>query len=219
MLNDFRLAFRALSKSPSFASIAIVTLALGIGASTAIFSVVNGVLLKPLPYPDSDRLMQVETVFENGFDGGRVSYPNFADLREQNRSFDELAAYAAWATSVTAGDEGFRVNWAQVTTEFFSVLGVSAASGRVFSAEEGRAVERVAVVSHAYWQTRLAGDPDLTSQSMRVGDAVYSVIGVMPPGAEFPASTEVWVLREPSTRGAHRSQLERRRAASRRRVP
>ena len=201
MLNDLRLALRALSRSPSFASIAIVTLALGIGASTAIFSVVSGVLLKPLPYPDSHRLMQVETVFANGFDGGRVSYPNFSDLREQNRSFAELAAYAAWATSVTAGDESFRVNWAQVTTEFFSVLGVSAASGRVFSAEEGRAAERVAVVSHGYWQTRLAGAPDLTNHSLRVGDAVYSVIGVLPRGAEFPARTEVWVLREPSNEG------------------
>ena len=200
MLNDFRLAFRALSKSAGFASIAIVTLALGIGASTAIFSVVSGVLLKPLPYPDADRMMQVESVFPSGFIG-RVSYPNFTDIREQNRSFAELAAYAAWTTSATAEGEGFRLDWAQVNTELFSVVGVSPAVGRFFSADEENRGERLAVVSYGFWESRLAGDRDLTDRTLRVGDAVYSIVGVLPRGYEFPAGTETWVPRPPATEG------------------
>src|SRR5688572_2392864 len=198
MLNDLRLAFRALSKSAGFASIAIVTLALGIGASTAIFSVVSGVLLKPLPYPAADRIMQVESVFRSGFIG-RVSYPDFSDLREQNESFAELAAYAAWTVSATAGGEGFRVDWAQTNAELFSVVGTSPALGRAFTAEEERAGERLAVVSHGFWESRLAGSRDLTDLTLRVGDSVYSIIGVLPRGQELPAGTEAWVPRPQAT--------------------
>ncbi len=200
MLNDLRIAFRALSKSPSFASVAIVTLALGIGASTAIFSVVSGVLLKPLPYPNADRMMQVESVFRSGF-VGRVSYPDFSDLREQNRTFAELAAYARWTTSATAGGEGFRVDWAQTNAELFSVVGTSPALGRVFTAEEERAGERLAVVSHDFWESRLAGSRDLTDLTVRVADSVYSIVGVLPRGQEFPAGTEAWVPRPQATEG------------------
>ncbi len=200
MLNDFRLAFRALSRSAGFASIAVVTLALGLGASTAIFSVVNGVLLKPLPYPAADRVVQVESVFTSGF-MGRVSYPNFTDLREQNRSFAALAAYAAWTTSAVAGGEGFRVDWAQTNAELFSVIGVSPEIGRVFNAEEEQRGEKLAVVSYGFWQTRLAGNRDLTDRTLRVGDAVYTVVGVLPRGHEFPAGTELWVPRPPAAEG------------------
>ena len=198
MLNDLRLAFRTLSKSAGFATLAIATLALGIGASTAIFSVVNGVLLQPLPYPDAHRLMQIESVFPSGFIG-RVSYPNFTDLRERNRSFEELAAYAAWTTSATDAGEGFRVDWAQADARLFSVVGASPAVGRVFSTDEEQRGERVAVVSYGYWETRLAGNPNLSDRFVRVGDAVYSIVGVLPRGQEFPAGAELWVPRTPAT--------------------
>lgn len=198
MLNDLRLALRGLRKRPGFASVAIVTLALGIGASTAIFSVVNGVLLRSLPYLNPDSLMQVETVFQSGRTG-RVSYPDFADVREQNQSFEELAAYANWTTSAAAAGQGFRVAWAHVSAGFFSVLGVAPAVGRAFSTDEEQAGRLVAVVSYGYWQSRLGGSGNLAGQSVRVGDQVYAVIGVMPRGYDFPAGTELWVPREPAT--------------------
>jgi predicted permease len=208
VLNDLRLALRGLQKNPGFAAVAIVTLALGIGASTAIFSVVNGVLLRSLPYPSPDSLMQVETVFQNGR-AGRVSYPNFEDLREQNRSFAALAAYADWTASAAAAGQGFRVALAQVSAGFFAVLGVEPAAGRGFSADEQETGEHVAVVSYGYWQGRLGGSEDLAAQSVRVGDEIYGVIGVLPRGYDFPAGTEIWVPREPATEGrsAHNWQV------------
>lgn len=197
MLNDFRLAFRGLRKSPGFAGAAILTMALGVGATTAIFTVVNGVLLRSLPYPNPDSLMQVETVFSSGR-SGRLSYPDFEDLRAQNQSFEELAAYAHWTTSAAADGQGFRVAWAHVSAGFFSVLGVEPVAGRVFSADEAQTGRPVALVSYGYWQSRLGGDGRLEGQSVRVRDQVYSVIGVMPRGYEFPPETEVWAPREPA---------------------
>ncbi len=204
MLNDLRLAFRGMWKNPGFSIVAVLTIALGIGASTAIFSVVNGVLLRSLPYPDPESLMQVETVFESGR-SGRLSYPNFEDLRRQNRSFEELAAYAHWTTSAAADGRGFRVTWAHVSAGFFAVLGVEPAAGRLFSANELRTGGNVGVVSHGYWQSRLAGSSNLEGQQVRAGDQLYTVIGVLPRGYEFPAGTELWVPREPDpeNRTAH----------------
>ena len=112
MLNDLRLALRGLQKNPGFASTAIVTLALGIGASTAIFSVVNGVLLRSLPYPSPDRVMQIQSVNQRG-GAVRVSYPDFEDMRNQTQAFEEVAAYADWTTSAAAAGQGFRVDWAR----------------------------------------------------------------------------------------------------------
>ena len=110
MLNDLRLALRGLRRNAGFASIAIITLALGIGASTAIFSVVNGVLLRSLPYPSPDRVMQIQSVNQRG-GAVRVSYPDFEDMRGQTQAFEELAAYADWTTSAAAAGQGFRVAW------------------------------------------------------------------------------------------------------------
>jgi putative ABC transport system permease protein len=198
VLNDLRLAGRGLLKSPGFTSVAILTLALGIGASTAIFSVVNGVLLRSLPYPNPDGLMQVETVFQSGR-AGRVSYPNFEDLREQSQSFEELAAYEDWTTSVVSAGQGFRLRQAQVSAGFFSVLGVAPAVGRALSADEHRTGQHVAVVSYGYWHSRLGGNENLPGLSVRVGDQIYGVIGVMPRNYDFPVGTELWVPREPAT--------------------
>jgi putative ABC transport system permease protein len=200
VLDDLRLAVRNLAKHPGFSSVAIVTLALGIGASTAMFSVVNGVLLRALPYPKPDRLMQVETVFRGG-SNGRVSYPNFEDVREETQSFDGLAAYADWTTSAAVGGRGFRVNWAQVSADFFPVVGVDPVIGRAFSAEELATGQRVAVVSYGYWQSRLAATASLVSHTLRANNEVYAIIGVMPRGYQFPAGTEVWVPREPADEG------------------
>lgn len=204
VLNDLRFAFRSLSRSPGYSALAIVTLALGIGAGTAIFSVVNGVLLRPLPYPKPDSVLQVETVFERG-NSGAVSFPDFEDLREQNVSFAEMSAYAAWTTTATATGEGFRVAWANVSPGFFPVMGVAPEIGRPFDPDEERVGQHVAVVSYGYWLGRLGGNADLANQRVSVGDQAYSVIGVMPRSYDFPPGTELWVPREPviENRTAH----------------
>lgn len=198
IIDDFRLALRGVAKSPGYAAIAVVTLALGIGATTAMFSVVNGIFLRPLPYPEPTRLMQVQTVFEGGFQGW-FSYPDFEDLRDQNRTFAGLAAYTYRGASATTTEQGFRVAWTQVSPGFLSVIGVPPGLGRGFSADEEQTGEPVALVSYGYWQNRLAGRSDFASQSVRVNGRTYTVIGVMPQGYDFPAGTDLWAPLQPTT--------------------
>jgi predicted permease len=198
IMSDFRLALRSVTRSPGYAAIAVVTLAIGIGATTVIFSVVNGIFLRPLPYPSAERLMQVQTVFEGGFQGW-FSYADFEDLRDQNRTFAGLAAYTYRGTSAATAEQGFRVGWTQVSPGFLSVLGVAPALGRGFTADEEQIGEPVALISHGYWQSRLAGRRDFANQSVRVNDRAYTVIGVMPPGYDFPAGTDLWAPLQPTT--------------------
>ncbi len=192
VIHDFRLALRSALKSRGYAAIAVVTLALGIGAPTAIFSVVNGTFLRPLPYPNAERLIQVRTVFESGSILAPFSYPDFEDLRDQNRTLAGLALYASRTASAATADQGFRVGWTQVSPDFLSVVDVPPALGRAFAAEEEQTGAPVALVSHGYWQTRLAGRSDLAGQSVRVNDRTYEIIGVMPRGYDFPAGTDLW---------------------------
>ena len=191
IFDDFRLALRSLARNPGYAAIAVVTLALGIGATTAIFSVVNGTFLRPLPYPNADRLIQVRTVFESGFQGS-FSYPDFEDLRDQNRTLAGLALYLNRTASAAMAEQGFRVTRAGVSPDFLSVVGVPPALGRAFTADEEQNGEPVAIVSYGFWQNRLAGRSDFASQSVRVDDRTYTVIGVMPRGYDFPVGTELW---------------------------
>ncbi len=193
---DVRSSLRGLLKDYRTSGAAVLTLAVGIGASTAIFSVVYGVLLRPLPYPDPDRIVQVWQVFEEG-KRGQISDPNFADLKERNRSFDSFAEYASGVTSVVGGDEPVRVRTASISREFFDVLGVSPQLGRTFVAEELREGGSPAVlVSHGFWQRRLGGRADLSSQKLTFHGRVHAVVGVMPPSFAFPPDTDVWVPRE-----------------------
>ena len=189
---DLRYALRGLAQQPGFTFAAVLTLALGIGATTAMFSVVNGIFLRPLPYPEPARLMQVRMVYAKGFQGSRLSYPDFEDLRDQNRTFAGLAAYNNRTTSAATAEQGFRIAWTQVSPGYFSVIGVPPALGRGFSADEEQTGGPVAVVSYDYWQNRLAGRSDFASQSVRVNDQTYTVIGVMPRGYDFPVGTELW---------------------------
>jgi predicted permease len=194
---DLRYGLRNLFRNPGFAAVAVLTLALGIGATTAIFSVVNGIFLRPLPYPEPARLMQVRMVYENGFQDSLLSYPDFQDLRDQNRTFAGLAAYTNRTTSAATTEQGFRVAWTQVSPGYFSVIGVPPALGRAFSADEEQTGASVAVVSYDYWQDRLRGSSDFASQSVRVNDQTYTVIGVMPRGYDFPVGTELWAPLQP----------------------
>jgi putative ABC transport system permease protein len=196
---DLRHTVRTLRRSPGFTMVTVVTLALGIGATTAIFSVVNGVFLRPLPYPNAERLMQPLTMFASGVQGS-FSYPDFEDLRDQNRTFAGLAAYTFRNASAAMGGQGFRVGWTQVSPGFLSLIGVAPARGRGFTADEEQTGEPVALVSHGYWQNRLGGRSDFASESVRVNEQTYAIIGVMPPGYDFPAGTDLWAPQQPMGR-------------------
>jgi ABC-type antimicrobial peptide transport system permease subunit len=204
-IKEIRVALRSLLKRPGFTLVAILTLALGIGASTAIFSVVDGVLLRPLPYPHAEELAQLREVNERG---GRMAFaePNFLDLRARNHVFAGVAQYSGSLTTVNGGSEPVRALTYSVSADFFNVLGVTPIVGRVFTPDESRAGGTpVAVVSYGFWQRLLGAKPDLSGTTLRLMDKSVAVVGVMPLGFGFPQSAEVWVPREMFTAEVSRS--------------
>ncbi|MCI0490618.1 MAG: ABC transporter permease [Blastocatellia bacterium] len=207
---DLRFSIRMLLKKPGFASVAALTLAMGIGANTAIFSVVNGVLLRPLPYKDPDRLAMLwETTGRSR--EVNVSHLNFIDWREQSRSFEYMAAYTGrWGgpATVIGGTEPERAYVSGVYRDFFSALGVTAAVGRTFLAEEHRpGANPVVVVSYGFWQRRLGGDRNLADKKLTVYGTSFDVVGVLPQGFSFPDGTDLWapseLFEDTSARSAH----------------
>ncbi len=196
LLNDVRFALRMIRHSPAFTVVAILTLALGIGASTAIFSVVDAVLLRSLPYPNPQQIVRV---WEQTPAGHRlqVADRNFDVFRTQNNTFAHLAEYAELLRSVSGGNEPVRVHIAEVTSGFFEALGVAPFRGRAFAPEEQRLHGTpAAIVSYSYWQRYLGGATDLSKFHLRMEGAVYPVIGVMPEGFDFPAGVAAWIPRE-----------------------
>src|SRR3990172_4953076 len=194
---EVREASRGLLKDFRTTGAAVATLAVGIGASTAIFSVVYGVFLRPLPYPEPDRIVQVWQISEEGKRGPNLSDPNFADLRERNRSFDAFVEHRRGVTSVVGGEDAVRVRTANVSREFFEVLGVSPQLGRAFVEEELREGGSPAVlVSYRFWQRRLGARADLSSQNLAFSGRVHAIVGVMPRGFSFPPDVDVWAPRE-----------------------
>jgi putative ABC transport system permease protein len=195
---DLKYGLRMLGKSPGFAAIAILTLALGIGASTAIFSVVDAVLLRPLPYPNPQRIV---TVWEKEADGhrARLADPNFLDFRSQNHTLQGLATFLSAPDSVSGGSEPVRVNVALISQDFYKVMGVEPFRGREFSADEMRVNGAPAmIVSYGYWQQYLGGRADFSRVHLSMDGKTYSVVGVMPQGFDFAAANvAVWVPREP----------------------
>ena len=201
---DLQFGLRMLRRNPGFALIAIVTLALGIGANTAIFSVVNGVLLRPLPYDDPGRLMQFwETNPLKGWTQATVAPANFFDWQKQNQSFEGIGGYFGSDTKeaglsnmfLTGEGEPERVRGLFVTGELFDVLGVNAALGRTFTPEETLAGNhRVVVLSHGLWQRRFGGDPSIVGQQISLNGNNRTVIGIMPASFYFPSKeVELWV--------------------------
>jgi predicted permease len=196
LVKDLRYGIRSLAKRPGFTAIAILTLALGIGASTAIFSVVDGVLLRSLPYPDAEQIVQLREINERG---GRMPFaePNFLDVRARSHSFVGVAQYSGQLTTVTGGIEPVRASTYNVSADFFNVLGIKPLLGRTFSPEESKTGGApVAVVSYGFWQRLLGARTDLTGTSLRVMDQNVNVIGVMPPEFAFPRTAEIWIPRE-----------------------
>jgi putative ABC transport system permease protein len=196
LLNDLRFAARMLAKSPGFALMAVVTLALGIGANTAIFSVVNGVLLRPLPYPEPDRIVRLfETVSRSAMPSDRmeVAPANYLDWQSQARSFSGIAAYGFGETPLSNDGEAKVVPSAYVSHNLFSVLGVSPALGRTFTVEEDNpANEYVAVLSHGLWVRGFGADRNVLGRTVSLDGHAYTIIGVMPAGFRFPKEAEIW---------------------------
>jgi putative ABC transport system permease protein len=197
LLQDLRYAARTLRAKPGFTFIAIFALALGIGASTVIFSVMNAVLLRPLPYRDADRIVKVDESHGTPVSGGQVTYANFNDLREglsqDSASLQYLAASRPWSFNLTEGSEPEQVSGAQVSYQLFDALGVAPIYGRTFTAEEDQpSGQPVILISHGLWQRRFGADPEIVGKTVRVSDVSRTVIGVMPPAFSYPQTSEVW---------------------------
>jgi len=194
-MNDLRFALRQLLKSPGFATVAIVTLALGIGANTAIFSLVNGVLLRPLPFPESQRIVAFEGVnAAQGIAGSDISLPDFVEWSKQANLFAASAAFYTGNANLAAdGTEPERVPRAGVTAEFFNVLGVQPARGRGFRPEDDQPDNlTVALISDGLWKRRFGSDPAIIGRKISVSARSVTVIGVMGPRFDFPSETQIW---------------------------
>jgi predicted permease len=193
---DLRYGARVLLRAPGFAIVSILTLGLGIGAATAVFSVVDGVLLQPLPYPDADRIVRLFQIDGNGRRTTTVSEPNFEDWKNGTPSFRAMAEMSAGAVPAVVNGQSAMIAGASVSREFFDVMGVRPVIGRGFDESEQRVNGVPAVVvSQKFWHTRLGGAP-LNGQTVRVGQTAFQIIGVMPPGFDYPAASEYWVPRE-----------------------
>src|ERR1041385_3029161 len=192
ILKDILYAIRSLARHPGFSAIAVITLALGIGANTAIFSVVNAVLIRSLPYDDPERIVWLWDT-QPQLATTPTSLPDFLGWKEQNRSFDHLAAFQGGNMFVDAGDGATDTRVGLVTPEMFSVFHVNPILGRIFTDEEtlpGRF--RVAVLSHSMWQSRFGSDPNISGRTIQLNGGAYTIIGVMPPGFSFPERAELW---------------------------
>jgi len=193
---DLRYGVRLLARRPGFASIAVLTLALGIGANTAIFSVVYAVLMRPLPYAEADRLVWLTERHEE-IRTRWISYPNFRDWRERNQSFEFIALIRGWQMTLTGGGEAQSVNARMVTADYFRVMRAPPMLGRDFNSEEDTfGAPRAAVLSHVFWQSQFGGDPDIVGKPIRLDNESFTVIGVMPPEFQHHGPPELWVSTE-----------------------
>jgi predicted permease len=190
---SFSQPFRQLRTAPAFSAVVIGIFALGIGATTAIFGVVNGVLLRPLPYPTPDRLVQL---WEVSASGGRmpVAGPNFDDVQAQSLAFAALAEMSGpGVSSVTGGREPVRASVSAVSQDFFRVLGLSPVVGRTFQPDEQHeGATPTAVISNGFWQRTMGGDPAVLGRTLHFDDKAYTVIGVLPAAADLPVGTDIW---------------------------
>ena len=193
LIQDIRFGLRMLLKSPGVSIIATIALALGIGANTAIFSVVNAVLLRPLPFPDPDSLVAVfETDLQRGQQRGSHSYPNFFDVRSQNTVFERVASYYDGNFVMTGRGEPVRLQGSVGTADLIPLLGVAPMLGRTFNPDEDKPspTGRVVILSHTLFQNRFGSDPSVLNQTITLDGRNYTIVGVMPPRFEFPIQNE-----------------------------
>ena len=192
-LKDTHFGARVLWKSRGFTFVAMLTLGLGIGANTAMFSVVNAVLLRPLPYEESGQLVRVfGTNAKRGITHGPISRPDFTDWQEQNKSFTELAAYHSDSVNLTGNGEPTRLDATRASAGFFHTLRVNPLLGRTFTTNEDHG-EKVAVLSHRFWLNRFSGDRGIIGKSITLNFSSYTIIGVLPPTFRFGANPDLWL--------------------------
>jgi putative ABC transport system permease protein len=194
LLSDTRYAIRNLLRRPAFTLIAVVTLALGIGANTAIFSAINALLLKPLPFPELDRVVAIwDKMPSRGVMHNEVTVANYLDLKAQNQTFEQLALYSWWSPNLTGVDPPERLQGFLVTANMFDALGVKPIMGRNFTEEENQpGKDAVAIITHGLWQRRFGGDPDILNKTITVNTVARKVIGVMPENFNFPKGAEMY---------------------------
>lgn len=200
LVQDFRYAMRQLRRNPGFAAIAIITIALGIGVTTAMFSVVNAVLLRPLPFHQPDRLLAVgEYDVRTGVpknDLGSVSYPDVVDVRNRNRSLADISVYSWGQATLTGAGAARHVNFSEVNASMFPILGAEAYLGRTLTPDEDKPGHFSAVLSYKFWRTYLNGDKNVIGHSVNLNGRAYNIVGIMPAGFQFPISSDardLWV--------------------------
>src|SRR3954463_6408951 len=193
MLNDFRYALRQLIKAPSFTIVAILTLALGIGACTAIFSVVNVVLLRPLDYPNPERIMIIRETQLPQFPEFSVSPPNYIDWERQTKSYEYLAAYSGAALNLTGEGEPQRLVGVKATAHYFDAMGGKPVLGRMLLPEEdAQGKNHVVVLSYPFWQRVFGGGRDIVGRTIQLNGEPYNVVGIAPPGFGLASKVDVW---------------------------
>src|SRR4029453_15207654 len=190
-MNDLKFALRQLGKSPAFTAIAVLTLALGIGANSAIFSVINAVLLHPLPFPKPNQLVAVwSKVANDNLEKQTESIPNYVDLRDQSQTLAALAAFTRSGAGLNGTEEARQLHGVAITSDIFTVLGVAPARGRVYTREDDNVDTRVVVLTDYAWKTYFNSDPEIVGKQVSLSWRSYTVLGVMPPGFQFPVEGE-----------------------------
>ena len=207
---DWKYAFRSLRKNVGFTLLAVLVMGLGIGANTAVFSVVNSVLLRPLDYHDPDRIVTLSSLSKTSGAHGQVSAPDFHDWHDQSTAFDAMADYGSDPEIAVATRSGAEyASAAEVAPEFFRVFDVEPAVGRFFSPEETKPGSAAAVmISYSYWQSHFGADPNVLGQTLHMADKTFPIVGVLPPRFHFPDRTDIWlpantVFPETTSRSAH----------------
>jgi putative ABC transport system permease protein len=193
-LNDVRYAIRNLLKRPGFTLIAVITLGLGIGANSTIFSAVNALLIRPLPFPELERVVAIwDKMPSRGVEHNEVTMANYLDWRAQSQSFDHLALYRWWSTNLTGVDPPERIQGFLVTGNFFDAVGARPIMGRGFYEEENQpGKDAVAVITHSLWQRRFGGDPNIINKTLSLNSITRTIVGVMPEHFNFPKGSEVY---------------------------
>src|SRR5262252_3653782 len=193
ILQDVRYGARMLLKTPALSAIVILALALGIGANTAIFSVINAVVLRPLPYDHAEQLLFLNER-SPVLDEMSISYPNFTDWRDQSHVFEKIGVYNRNSYNLTGYGDAERILTAQISADLFAALRVNAALGRIYTNDEDRpGGAPVAVLSYALWQRRFGGQENIINQTLTFNGKSYTVIGVMPQDFQYPSRADMWV--------------------------
>ena len=193
MIQDLRYAFRMLLKSPGFTAVVVLTLALGIGANAALFSIVNGVLLNPLPFPEPDQLVGIHQSKPN-FERGAIPYPNFLDMQRENQTLQSMAIYRSGGFTLIGQGEAERVNARMISADYFKVYGITLAVGRTFTAnDDRRGAELAALISEPLWARKFNSSADIIGKSITLDDKGYRVVGVIPSSFILLGNTDVYV--------------------------